>query len=190
MKLCAYRIHACCALSTIRLSSRPLAAELRLDVEATMNFTDVSFSGGSFDDAAVVDADTLGGDQSHMPSPISNERHIVWEVLAQFWADTYDDSRELQSFAAELAGSGLSLREIDYGAYRFGMFTYDFTFPRDKAREKVARWLSRPLVVSLVNPIWLIGYAAAVGYLSLSWLPLRRRVTRLRRASPPNECRG
>ncbi len=118
----------------------------------------------------------------------------MWEVLAQFWVDTWYDAGELDQFADRLAQCGFSIRELDRIAHRdvcgaFATFTLavfasagmalpDWCFPNDQARKKVAAWLSRPRLLSLLNPFWIVGYFAARGFLRPSWLDLRGRVAR------------
>jgi hypothetical protein len=124
----------------------------------------------------------------------TEERQVVWETLAQYWVDTWYDDEQLDRFADQLAACGFSLRELDRIASRevcgafatftlaaflsFGMALPDFFFPEEEARRKVSSWLARPLLFSLLNPFWLIGYLAARGYLRASWADLRRRVAR------------
>jgi hypothetical protein len=102
----------------------------------------------------------------------------VWEVLSQF--------------ADRLARCGFSMRELDRiahhevcGAFAIfslavlasaGMALPDWYFPKDQARQKVAAWLSRPRILSLINPVWLVGYIAARRFLREAWPDLRGRV--------------
>jgi hypothetical protein len=94
-----------------------------------------------------------------MSAPPTEERQVVWEVLAQIWVDTWYDPAQLDEFADRLARCGFSLRELDRIAHRevcgaFAIFTLtvfasagmalpDWCFPKDQARKVVAAWLSR-----------------------------------------------
>lgn len=121
-------------------------------------------------------------------------RQIVWEVLAQFWVDTWYDAEELDAFADRLVQSNLTLSELDRIVYRevcgafatfslsvffsAGMALPDWYYPEDEAREKVASWLARPKIVSFMNPFWIIGYFVARSFVQSSWFDLRARVAR------------
>ncbi len=127
-----------------------------------------------------------------MRTPPTEERQVVWEVLAQFWVDTWYDAGQLDQFADRLARCGFSLRELDRIAHQevcgaFAIFTLavfasagmalpDWYFPKDQARKTVAAWLSRPRLLSLLNPFWVVGYFAARSFLRPTWLDLRGRV--------------
>src|SRR5881628_4139533 len=116
-----------------------------------------------------------------MRAPPTAERQVVWEVVAQFWVDTWYDAGELDQFADRLAGCGFSIRELDRiathevcGAFAtftlavfasVGMALPDWCFPKDQARNKVAEWLSRPRPLSFLNPFWVAGYFAARSFL-------------------------
>jgi hypothetical protein len=124
----------------------------------------------------------------------TEERQVVWEVLAQFWVDTWYDSDKLDQFADRLVRCGFSIRELDRIAYRevcgafatfslavlasAGMALPDWYFPEDEARKKVAAWVKRPRLLSLLNPFWVAGYFAARSLLGENWRNLRGRVAR------------
>ena len=44
-----------------------------------------------------------------------------------------------------------------------GMALADWFYPEDEARQKVAAWLARPRLRSLLNPFWWLGYLLAIG---------------------------
>jgi hypothetical protein len=127
-----------------------------------------------------------------MKSPPTEEQQVVWEVVAQIWVDTWYDVGELEEFADQLARCGLPLLELDRIAHRevcgaFAIFTLaviasagmalpDGYFPKDRARRVVATWLSRPRLLSWLNPFWVVGYIAARGFLRATWGDLRARV--------------
>lgn len=106
-------------------------------------------------------------------------RQIAWGVLAQVWVDTSYDAAELAAFRVQLAATGLSSRELQHIAYRevcgaFALFTLavyasagmalpDWYYPEDDARQRVASWLARPRLLSLLNPFWWLGYLLAIG---------------------------
>ena len=110
---------------------------------------------------------------------VSASRQKAWEVLAQTWVDTSYDADQRESFARELAETGLSARELRRIAYwevsgafatfstavlaTAGMALPDWYYPEEAAREKVAAWMTRPLILSLINPFWLLGYLLSVG---------------------------
>jgi len=126
--------------------------------------------------------------------PATEERQVVWEVLAQFWVDTWYDDAQLDRFADRLAGCGFSLAELDRIAYRevcgafarltlatflsAGMALPDWFFPEQEARRKVSSWLARPLAFSVLDPTWIAGFLAARWFLRPSWRDLRPRVAR------------
>ncbi len=117
---------------------------------------------------------------------------MVWGILAQFWVDTWYDAGQLEGFADQIVRCGVSIRELDRIAYRevcgafatftlvvllsMGMALPDWLFPEDVARKKVSRWLARPLLLSLINPFWVVGYFCARWFLRRSWAGLRERV--------------
>ena len=55
-----------------------------------------------------------------------------------------------------------------------GMTLPDWHFPG--AEQKVARWLRRPLLLSLINPLWLVGYPISCLMAFNYWVQLRRTV--------------
>jgi hypothetical protein len=123
---------------------------------------------------------------------LTEERQVVWEVLAQFWVDTWYDAGQLDQFADRLAASGFSIHELDRIAYRevcgaFATFTLatfftagmalpDWYFPEEAARRKVSSWLARPRIISFINPLWVGGYLAARWFVRQTWPDLRSRV--------------
>lgn len=127
------------------------------------------------------------------------DRELVWETLAQVWVDSEYDSAELDLFAAQLAGTRFNLRELDQIAYRevcgafacdtllmlltAGMAMDDWFYPEETARRKVSTWLSRPLLCSWCNPVWIVGYALARWFLGRVWFDLRRKVLIAREGS-------
>ncbi|PKL96741.1 MAG: hypothetical protein CVV18_00580 [Gammaproteobacteria bacterium HGW-Gammaproteobacteria-8] len=134
-----------------------------------------------------------------MSASPTEQRQVVWALIAQFWVDTEYDAGQLDSFADRLAACGFSMRELDRivnrevcGAFAIftlavlfsaGMALPDWYYPADEARRKVAAWLSRPRLLSFLNPFWIAGYAAARWFLRQTWPDLRRRVAR--RLAPP-----
>lgn len=109
-------------------------------------------------------------------------------MLAQAWVDTSYDEAQLAVFRAQLAATGLSSRQLQYIAYRevcgaFALFTLavyasagmalpDWFYPEEDARQKVAAWLARPRLLSLLNPCWLLGYLLAIGLMRSTMDPL------------------
>lgn len=127
-----------------------------------------------------------------MRAPPTEAQQVVWAVLAQFWVDTWYDAGQLEDFASRLAQCGFSMSELDRIAYRevcgtfaiftlavfmsFGMALPDWFYPEEQAREQVGKWLSRPLLLSLINPFWVVGFFLARWFLRRSWADLRPRV--------------
>jgi hypothetical protein len=127
-----------------------------------------------------------------MRDPPTEERLVVWGILAQFWVDTWYDAGQLEGFANRIAQCGFSMRELDRIAYRevcgafatftlavflsMGMALPDWFFPEDVARKKVSDWLARPVLLSLFNPFWVVGYVCARWFLRRSWAALREKV--------------
>ena len=131
------------------------------------------------------------------------KRQVVWEILAQFWVDTWYDAEQLDAFAARLADIDVSMDELNRIVYwdvcgAFATFTLavflsagmalpDWYYPEDDARRKVASWVARPKVLSVLNPIWILGYLVARSFVTPSWLDLRARVAQ-RVAARPNKA--
>jgi hypothetical protein len=127
-----------------------------------------------------------------MRAPPTEERQVVWEVVAQFWVDSSYYASQLDELSDRLAGCGFSMRELDRIAHRevcgaFAIFTLtvfasagmalpDWYFAEDQARKKVGAWLSRPPLLSFLNPFWVVGYFAARRFLRPTWLDLQARV--------------
>lgn len=44
-----------------------------------------------------------------------------------------------------------------------GMALPDWFYPEEDAQQKVAAWLARPRLRSLLNPFWWLGYLLAIG---------------------------
>lgn len=154
----------------------------------------------SMHDIPEVGQPPLGRDSKvDRPGP-GEERQIVWEVLAQFWVDTWYDDEELERFAVRLANCRFSLEELDHIAYRevcgafatftigvfvsFGMALPDWYYPEEEARQKVADWLDRPRILSFMNPIWVMGYFSARSFLRQDWRKLRSKVAERIREKP------
>ena len=118
----------------------------------------------------------------------SHQRQKAWEILAQTWVDTSYGSEQCAAFAKDLAETGLSPRELRRIAYwevcgafatysmvvisTAGMALPDWCYPHDLAKQKTARWLSRPILLSLLNPFWLIGYPLSVGIMRSTMGPV------------------
>ncbi len=129
-----------------------------------------------------------------MNIPVSEQRQIVWGVLAQFWVDTWYDSKQLDQFADQIAACGFSLEELDRivefevcGAFALftleafltaGMALPDWFYPEDEARSKIASWLARPRILYYLNPCWIVGYAISRSFIRQNWSDLRQRVER------------
>ncbi len=137
-----------------------------------------------------------------MSASPTEQQQVVWEVLAQFWVDTWYDTSQLDRFADRLAASGFSVRELDRIAYcevcgafaifslavflSAGMALHDWHFPEDEARRRVSAWLARPRILSFINPVWIGGYVVARCFLRQTWPELRGRVAQ-RLASPAGQ---
>ncbi len=129
-----------------------------------------------------------------MDIPASEQRQTVWEVLAQFWVDTWYDSKQLDQFAEQIAACGFSLKELDRivefevcGAFALftsevfltaGMALPDWFYPEDEARSKITSWLARPRIRYYLNPCWIAGYAIARRFIRKDWADLRQRIER------------
>ncbi len=112
--------------------------------------------------------------------------------MAQFWVDTWYDDEELDRFADRLAPCGFSLEELDQIVFRevcgafalftvgvflsFGMALPDWYYPEEEARQKVADWLERPRIYSLLNPFWVAGLLSARSFIRQDWRKLRGKV--------------
>lgn len=122
----------------------------------------------------------------------TKSRQRAWEVFAQVWVDTSYDEQDLAQFAGILRQTGLSPRELRRIAYfevcgafatfsvavllSAGMALPDWLYPEAQARREVADWLARPLAMSLLNPVWLLGYPLAVGMMRATMGPVLSRV--------------
>lgn len=117
---------------------------------------------------------------------------VVWDVVSQFWVDTWYDGDQLDQFAQRIAAVDLPLAELDrivrwdvcgaFATFTLGVFLSagmalpDWFFSEDEARARISSWLARPRVLSFANPFWLIGYVAARRYVRKDWLNLRDRI--------------
>ena len=113
-----------------------------------------------------------------MTQRFTQEQEQAWIVFAQTWVDTEYDAQDRSKFVETLRSTELpapALRRICYwevcGAFATfstmtfltaGMALPDWYYPEDLAREKISKWLSRPVILSLINPFWLIGYLLSV----------------------------
>ena len=130
------------------------------------------------------------------------KRQVVWEILAQFWVDTWYDPEQLDAFAARLSECNMSIDELNRIVYwdvcgafatfslavflSAGMALPDWYYPEDEARRKVASWMARPKVLSVLNPVWIVGYIAARSFVTPFWHDLRARVAK-RLTTRPNK---
>lgn len=108
-------------------------------------------------------------------SPVQKQ---AWSILAQTWVDTEYDDQDRAKFARDLVSTGFSTSELRRIAYwevcgsfahfsvvafaTAGMALPDWCYPEELAQEEIASWLSRPIVFSLFNPVWLVGYLLSV----------------------------
>ncbi len=117
-------------------------------------------------------------------------REKVWEAMSYVWTEIGLDEKEFQRFGSEISAQSKDMSEFNRAvfwetcgafaietAFAFllmGTTLPDWHFP--EAEQKVARWLQRPLLLSLINPLWLVGYPVSCLMAFNYWLQLRRAV--------------
>lgn len=127
-----------------------------------------------------------------MPISPTPERVAAWDVMSQFWVDTWYDEQQLDQFAQRLAALELPLGELDrivgwdicgaFATFTLGVFLSagmalpDWYFPEEEARARISTWLAKPRLLSFANPLWVMGYVAARRYIRKDWRDLRARV--------------
>jgi len=57
-----------------------------------------------------------------------------------------------------------------------GMYLSDWGYNDEYVIRKVSTWQSRPLLISLLNPLWLVGFPSSVLFALGTWRKLRRAV--------------
>jgi hypothetical protein len=117
-------------------------------------------------------------------------REKIWEAMSYVWTEIGLDGNDLRRFAGEISAQphdmhafnravfwdtcGAFAIETLFAFLLMGTTLPDWYFPG--AQQKVARWLRRPLLLSLLNPLWLAGYPVACLMAVRYWLQLRRAV--------------
>ena len=117
-------------------------------------------------------------------------REKIWEAMSYVWTEIGLDDKDFQRFGGEIAAQpqdmpafnravfwdtcGAFAVETVFAFLLMGMTLPDWYFP--EAEQKVARWLRRPLLLSLINPLWLVGYPISCIMAINYWLQLRRAV--------------
>ena len=117
-------------------------------------------------------------------------RDKIWEAMSYVWTEIGLDDKDFQRFGSEIAAQpqdmpafnravfwdtcGAFAVETAFAFLLMGMTLPDWYFPEPE--RKVARWLRRPLLLSLINPLWLIGYPISCIMAINYWLQLRRAV--------------
>ena len=115
-------------------------------------------------------------------------REKVWEVASYAWTEIGLRQEDFVRFAGEAQlslGSDRALAHAVFwqvcGAFAIetvlalllmGITLPDWFFPEPE--QKVARWLRRPLLLSLLNPLWLVGYPLSCLLVFSYWYRLRR----------------
>ncbi|MDR3221510.1 MAG: hypothetical protein LBU46_05820 [Candidatus Accumulibacter sp.] len=117
-------------------------------------------------------------------------REKVWEAMSYAWTEIDLDGDEFRCFAREIDAQPHEMALFNRAVFwdtcgAFAVETVfeilslrttapDWYFP--EAVQKVAHWLRRPLLLSLLNPLWLVGYPlSCLGAVSY-WFKLRRAV--------------
>jgi len=134
-----------------------------------------------------------------MRMPITEQRSRAWEVFAQTWVDTSYSPKDQDAFAQKLNATELTVSELYRialwevcGAFSVftticfvtaGMALPDWDYPDDLARKKVETWVKRPWLLSLINPLWLIGYPLSVALTMSTMFQVFRKLKALRHYS-------
>lgn len=124
-------------------------------------------------------------------------REKIWEAMSYVWTEIGLDDNDFRRFGGEIAAEhqdmsafnravfwdtcGAFAVETVFALLLMGMALPDWYFP--EPTRKIDRWLRRPLVFSLINPLWLIGYPASC-IIAASYR------LRLRRAAMSSVCAG
>ncbi|NYZ63424.1 hypothetical protein [Luteimonas deserti] len=124
-------------------------------------------------------------------------REKVWEATSYAWTEIGLDSDDFARFAREAQLSpeerpalahavfwqvcGAFALETVFALLLMGVTLPDWFFP--DPQQKVARWLRRPLLLSLLNPLWLVGYPLSCLFAFRYWYRLRKASAMLSRAA-------
>ena len=118
-------------------------------------------------------------------------REKIWEAMSYAWTEIGLDDKDFQRFGYEISAQpedmpefnravfwetcGAFAVETTFALLLLGMTLPDWYFP--EAEKKVSCWLRRPLILSLVNPLWIVGYPISCLMAFKYWVQLRRAVT-------------
>lgn len=99
-------------------------------------------------------------------------REKVWEAISYAWTEVGLDRGGFRRFAQDAGISpgdrrallhavfwqvcGVFAIETSLALIPMGITLPDWFFPEPE--QKVTRWLARPLLRSVLNPLWLVGY--------------------------------
>jgi hypothetical protein len=124
-------------------------------------------------------------------------REKVWEATSYAWteigldrnrflrlareADISSDDRPALLHAVFWQVCGAFAVETSLALMLLGSTLPDWFFPEPE--QKVARWLARPLRLSIINPLWLVGYPLSCLLAASYWYRLRQASAAPGRAS-------
>ncbi len=119
-------------------------------------------------------------------------REYVWMAMSYAWTEIGIVGSEYEDYAHKIAAHESEMGEFKRAVFfeiipAFAVdtifaFTFiginlpDWSFDSDYLNNKVNKWLKRPLVLSLLNPIWLIGYPLAIIISFAQYVKLRKAV--------------
>ena len=118
-------------------------------------------------------------------------REKIWEAMSYVWTEIGLDDKDFHRFGGEISAQphdipafnravfwdtcGAFAVQTVFAILLMGITLPDWDYP--EAKQKVSRWLRRPLFLSLLNPLWLVGYPLSCLMVTNYWLKLRRAVT-------------
>lgn len=116
----------------------------------------------------------------------------VWLAMSYSWSEIGLNSREYGVFAEKIAAKPDEIGEIRkvvfwevcgafavftiFALLTMGMVLPDWGFKDEYTLEKVSRWMRRPLLLSLLNPLWLVGYPLACLFAIGGWKMLSKSI--------------
>lgn len=126
------------------------------------------------------------------------KREKIWEATSYAWTEIGLEPSDFVDFARDagltpqdrkaLAHAvfwetcGAFAIETVFALLLMGITLPDWQFPEPV--QKVQRWLCSPLALSLLNPLWLLGYPLACVFALGYWRKLRRAANTLHAAAP------
>ena len=119
----------------------------------------------------------------------------IWIFISYWWTEIGLSEEEIDDLFGRMNINPNNLSEVRKAIFweycgAFAMYTLwsfltigiilpDWGFEEKYVRSKVFNWLRRPVIFSLFNPLWLLGYLLACLIAVSGWLKLSKRIRRL-----------